>query len=161
MASNQTTNYGLNQWEATDQVLRTDFNQDNAKLDAALKALADKEAELEGTLAGQAAAISKLGTCSMEHFTYRGNGTYGSENPTQVTFSSKPYFFIILGSNCGGYGSKYMDYIFLNLYDNNSSADTTWSGNTLSFHASGATWQLNTKSQTYHVFAFYDMSQQT
>ena len=37
MATNQTTNYQLNQWEPTDQVLRTDFNADNAKLDAALK----------------------------------------------------------------------------------------------------------------------------
>ena len=37
MASGQTTNYGLNQWAAEDPVLRTDFNQDNAKLDAALE----------------------------------------------------------------------------------------------------------------------------
>ena len=29
MATNQTTNYQLNQWEPTDQVLRTDFNADN------------------------------------------------------------------------------------------------------------------------------------
>ena len=36
MASNQTQNYGLNQWEATDQVLRTEFNADNQKIDAAL-----------------------------------------------------------------------------------------------------------------------------
>ena len=42
MATNQTTNYQLNQWEPTDQVLRTDFNADNAKLDAALKALSDQ-----------------------------------------------------------------------------------------------------------------------
>ena len=42
MATNQTTNYQLNQWEPTDQVLRTDFNADNAKLDAALKSLSDQ-----------------------------------------------------------------------------------------------------------------------
>ena len=40
MAANQTTNYQLNQWEATDQILRTDFNADNAKVDAALVGLA-------------------------------------------------------------------------------------------------------------------------
>ncbi len=40
MATNQTTNYQLNQWEPTDQVLRTDFNADNAKLDDALTDLA-------------------------------------------------------------------------------------------------------------------------
>ena len=35
MATNQTTNYQLNQWEPTDAVQRVDFNADNAKLDAA------------------------------------------------------------------------------------------------------------------------------
>ena len=38
MATNHTPNYQLNQWEATDQVRRTDFNEDNAKIDAALEA---------------------------------------------------------------------------------------------------------------------------
>ena len=38
---NQTTNYNLNQWEAADRVKRADFNADNAKIDAALKAVAD------------------------------------------------------------------------------------------------------------------------
>ena len=36
MATNYTTNYQLNQWEPTDQVLRTEFNADNAKIEAAL-----------------------------------------------------------------------------------------------------------------------------
>ena len=40
MASGQTANYQLNQWEAEDKVLRTEFNADNAKLDAALAGLA-------------------------------------------------------------------------------------------------------------------------
>ena len=31
MASGQTTNYQLNQWEAEDKVLRTEFNADNAE----------------------------------------------------------------------------------------------------------------------------------
>lgn len=38
---NYTGNYQLNQWEKTDRVLMDDFNADNAKLDAALKANAD------------------------------------------------------------------------------------------------------------------------
>ena len=45
MASNYTEQYKLCQWEATDAVLRTDFNEDNAKLEAALKALQDSKAE--------------------------------------------------------------------------------------------------------------------
>ena len=39
MASNYTENYGLCQWEATDGVLRTDFNEDNTTIDTALKGL--------------------------------------------------------------------------------------------------------------------------
>ena len=42
MASNYTENYGLCQWEATDGVLRTDFNEDNTKIDTALKDLSDQ-----------------------------------------------------------------------------------------------------------------------
>lgn len=42
MSTNQTTNYELNQWLSTDQVVRTDFNADNAKIDAALAALAEQ-----------------------------------------------------------------------------------------------------------------------
>ena len=40
MASNYTGNYTLCQWEDTDQVKRTEFNEDNAKIDAALGSLA-------------------------------------------------------------------------------------------------------------------------
>lgn len=42
MASNYTENYGLCQWEATDQVLRTDFNEDNQKIEAAFLALREE-----------------------------------------------------------------------------------------------------------------------
>ena len=37
----KTEHYQLNQWDAADQVKRTDFNEDNAKLDAALAAKAE------------------------------------------------------------------------------------------------------------------------
>ena len=44
MSSQKTEHYELNQWLATDQVLRTDFNADNAKIDAALAGLASQVA---------------------------------------------------------------------------------------------------------------------
>ena len=53
MSTNHTTNYDLCQWEATDQVLRTDFNKDNAKIDAALN-----------TLSGQVAGKAESSTVS-------------------------------------------------------------------------------------------------
>ena len=46
MASNYTENYGLCQWEPGDNFVRTEFNQDNAKIDAALKSVADAAAQV-------------------------------------------------------------------------------------------------------------------
>ena len=44
MASGYTVNYGLCQWQPEDKFLREEFNQDNEKIDAALKAAEDKAA---------------------------------------------------------------------------------------------------------------------
>ena len=44
MANSYTANYGLCQWEAGDQFIRSEFNQDNAKIDTALKRVADTAA---------------------------------------------------------------------------------------------------------------------
>ena len=40
----KTEHYQLNQWDAADQVKRTDFNEDNAKIEAALAAKTDNSA---------------------------------------------------------------------------------------------------------------------
>ena len=37
MSTNKTQQYQLNQWEAEDKVLRTEFNEDNQKIDQALQ----------------------------------------------------------------------------------------------------------------------------
>ena len=43
-----TTNYGLHQWESTDDFLRTDFNTDFQKIDAALAGIqADTDGKVE------------------------------------------------------------------------------------------------------------------
>ncbi|RHR10460.1 hypothetical protein DWX58_03415 [Pseudoflavonifractor sp. AF19-9AC] len=42
MASGQTANFGLNQWAAEDQVICTEFNEDNAKIDEALGKMSTK-----------------------------------------------------------------------------------------------------------------------
>ena len=87
MATNQTTNYQLNQWEPTDQVLRTDFNADNAKVDAALADLAENKADqadldalsgavtgLASTVAGHTTALTALGNCEIQVTSYVGTG---------------------------------------------------------------------------------------
>ena len=137
MASNQTSNYGLNQWEATDQVLRTDFNQDNAKLDAALKALADKETELEGTLAGQAADIPYTGA---------------DDDSATVSFSKAPLLFIIISSDDVVLGSALSTKATSISYDQGAhstfmnSVTISWSGNTVFVP------RMDKKNQFYQVF---------
>ena len=159
MASNQTSNYGLNQWEPTDQVLRTDFNADNSKIDAALKGLADTVAAQGTLLAGQETAIPKLGNCKIEHFTYYGNGDYGENGPTRITFSKLPVLFVILDTARFALGSRFTDWVILDVSRSNYQAPASWSGNQVSFYSEGVDWQLNMSGTTYHVFAFYDMSE--
>ena len=64
MASNHTANYQLCQWQADDQVLRTDFNEDNAKIDSALKDLAAAREEKadQSALDALAAEVAKKAT---------------------------------------------------------------------------------------------------
>jgi hypothetical protein len=61
MASNHTEKLGLCQWEAEDQVLRSDFNADNLKIEQAICGVEDKEdkavAELSSTLSAAISAV--------------------------------------------------------------------------------------------------------
>ena len=66
MAANYTANYNLCQWEATDQVQRTDFNQDNAKIDAALGELAPKVDMLDRAAACAAYYAGRLAMLDFE-----------------------------------------------------------------------------------------------
>ena len=63
MPSNQTPNYQLNQWERSDKVQMEDFNADNAKIDAALKAEADaRTAAEELAKATRSEVVQVIGT---------------------------------------------------------------------------------------------------
>ena len=59
MASGQTTNFGLNQWAAEDKVIRTEFNEDNAKIDAALPRIVTGSYQGTGTQEKLHIAIGK------------------------------------------------------------------------------------------------------
>lgn len=78
MASNYTEHYGLCQWEATDQVLRTEFNEDNAKIDAALEGL------------------KSICNCQFYFQSYIGTGENG---PITYHFPKRPLLVIIQGSS--------------------------------------------------------------
>ena len=85
---NQTTNYQLSQWESTDRILMSDFNGDNAKIDAALKANADSIAAVEEELAVR-------GNCRIVFGSYTGTGTNGSGSPTTLTFDQMPILVLV------------------------------------------------------------------
>ena len=79
MAANYTEHYELNQWEPADQVLRTDFNADNAKLDAALAQKAERAEleELDGRISAADTSIQQI-TADLTKITfgrYTGDGT--------------------------------------------------------------------------------------
>ena len=67
MASNQTEHYGLNQWEAEDPFVRTEFNEDNRKID---KALAEKTEQSDFLALTEVVALK--GRLAIG--TYAGNG---------------------------------------------------------------------------------------
>ena len=50
MPTNHTPNYQLSQWERDDRILMEDFNADNAKIDAAIKAEAEVRAALKSSI---------------------------------------------------------------------------------------------------------------
>ena len=57
----KTTNYQLNQWAKSDRIMMDDFNADNAKIDAALKANADAMPRiLHGSYTGDGAESRKI-----------------------------------------------------------------------------------------------------
>ena len=89
MFLNQTANYGLSQWEATDRILMEDFNSDNSKIDAALKENADNIAALETAVAGK-------GNCQIVFGSYTGTGSYGSSSPCVLTFKHQPIFVYVI-----------------------------------------------------------------
>ena len=76
-----TENYELNQWQKSDRIMMSDFNSDNAKIDAAL-----------GTIAGKA-------NCAFG--TYVGTGTYGEDNKNSLTLPFVPRLLLVARASSG------------------------------------------------------------
>ena len=154
---NKTEHYQLNQWELHDRVLMDDFNADNAKIDAALKAEADARTAADAAIN---TALSKLGNCRMELLTYVGTSKYGQNNPNTLTFSKPPKLVVIVGSISFAlipYGAGRVpsmckingsDIIFTEL-------SCTWQDNVLKYWSSHASMQLNDSTNRYYVFALF------
>ena len=93
MATNASEHLGLHLWEPTDQVLRTEFNENWQKIDTAAAGLREDLTqgleEVTETLAtGGAIARIAWGT-------YTGTGTHGQDHPTSLTFDFFPVLVIV------------------------------------------------------------------
>ena len=171
MASNYTRNYNLCQWEASDKVLRTEFNADNAKIDAALagKASVSSLSSLQSTVSdkasqsaldalttivtGHTTSLGKKGNCTLYTTTYTGDGQ--SNVRKTLTFPSQPWLVVIGGGN--GYlilvrGMSYVPAAIGSLYQN----VVFWSGNSVSWShggSGGASGMMNNNGTSYQVSA--------
>ena len=144
---NQTANYQLSQWESTDRILMSDFNSDNAKIDAALKTNADNIAALEAV----------KGNCHVSYHTYVGTGAYSSTDPTSLTFPELPDLVIIAGENARyGLFCPRVNYgVCVAAGSASGSLAMTTSGSTISrYHDTSPYTQLNGEGVLYHVYAF-------
>ena len=75
MANGYTEHYGLCQWAAEDSFLREEFNQDNAKIDAALNDLSGGLAEKATTAALETVSKKLAAMPCLVTGTYTGDGT--------------------------------------------------------------------------------------
>ena len=100
----KTKHYQLNQWAAGDKVQRIDFNADNAKIDAAIKAVdtkADTRAAqtaldaLASTVSGHTAALAGKGNCQIAAGTYTGDGTCGKGTSCVLSFPFQPKLVVV------------------------------------------------------------------
>ena len=145
MSSNHTEHYSLSQWEAEDKVLRTDFNEDNEKIDAALAAHAAGLAKLT-------AAAPKLGNCQVFYGSYRGTGTSGQSNPNSLTFDCRPVLVLIMGLNARtAFFVRNSDHAYV--ISSSSAVLVTWGGNTVSWYGRDYESQMNRQSDTYYWVA--------
>ena len=102
---NRTTNYKLCQWEADDKIQRVDFNEDNAKIDAAIKAV-DRRADGLNTAKADKTALTALqtvvngkGNCRIETGSYVGDGD--KHRVLSITTSFPPQVVLVAGYNVG------------------------------------------------------------
>lgn len=144
---NTTEHYQLNQWDGSDRILRTDFNADNAKVDAAL-------AEQAAAVAEHTQRLAACGNCQIYHTRYNGTGESGSSAPSTLTFPYKPMFVAFCNTSNGE--NMLAIYNSPNGYSRNYISNNVtfiWSGNTLSWYASAPNTQLNEARTSYTVVA--------
>ena len=181
MSTNHTANYNLCQWEATDQVQRTDFNEDNAKIDAALNILSGQVAQkaeatdltelgvavaqkaeqtalsaLSATVAAHTAQIATLGNCAVYASSYSGTGYYGSDNKSSLTFPARPILVWVVKSSTREFMVLYRSITKAQNEEYTVVNTVSWGTNSVSWYCSDHRAQMNEANTTYRVYALLD-----
>ena len=128
---NKTTNFALNQWAPEDDFLRTDFNEDNAKIESALT-------ELNAQISGVGYVFGS----------YTGNSTY----PRTITLGFQPKIVLLFSRE----GKTYFNGIFGGLL---GAGYPLQNGSTIFVQTTTTGFQLlrdyvNDKDYTYYYIAF-------
>lgn len=149
MASNQTTNYGLHLWEPEDDFLRTEFNENNEAIDAALKEGADGLAD---------ALVQMAGYCRCKLGGYTGDGEFTKTIdfgvPAQAVillctaYTLPDFTLLVRGQTKGAVAT---------IGNSNYGFTLTWGTNsaTLTAVSNGDSYAMNRESCAYLYAAFY------
>ena len=153
-----TNNYHLTQWAMADRIQMEDFNADNQKIDAAIKA-ADQRAEaLEKTVTEQGEQLTRLGNCGVYVGTYTGRG---DNQPTVATVPGRPMFVYVQDGAtalaimaCRGMTRAHT------IMGADYSYSVVWSGRTVSWtNGSGNGYSFNAKDRPYFYVVLYAMDE--
>ena len=90
---NRTSNYKLCQWEADDKIQRVDFNEDNAKIDGAIKA-SDTKADGKAEKSALTALAQTVAQERIHVGSFVGNGA----NPRTIQLPWAPTFAVLFGT---------------------------------------------------------------
>ncbi len=141
--ANYTPNYQLHQWEPEDPFLRTDFNEDFQKIDAALKASGD---------------------CHFVYGSYVGTGTFGASAPCTLDFSGilpEAPKMLLVRRVIGTYNYllvlRGMESTYLSSQTtySNEVAYLTWRDTSVSWYVEkDADLQMNIEGESYYYIAF-------
>lgn len=147
----QTENYQLSLWNEEDRILMEDFNNDNAKIDAALQA---EQAARETAAAALTAAVAKCGNCQVQFQTYTGTGS----TSVSFTFPHKPLLIVIFGDSLYFFAVQGQPYATARTGGSGAATcSVTWSGNTASWSNSSG-YQCNTSGKTYSMVVVMDVN---
>ena len=153
---NQTPNYQLPVWAASDLIRRVDFNGAFAAIDTALKANADKGAALTAALGAGGS------TCRIACGSYAGTGTAGASGPNALSFGFKPLlvFLINTESTAPNEGLDINQTILvrpaarvLKSWAASAELSVQWTDSGVSWYGDTAYGQLNASTRTYAYVA--------